>query len=67
MNHRIARRRLGAVYATRDNIIYLQRLGQQAREAEAAERIEELLGPAGLEYARTLMGAEVLAALAGVS
>ena len=64
MKASIARRRLGATYTTQGNIIYLHRLGQQA-QAEA--KIEELLGPAGLELARSLMPAEVLAALPGAS
>jgi len=54
VNARVARIRAGngATHTTQDNIVYLHRLGRQAREAR---RIAELLGPAGLVFLRDLL------------
>jgi hypothetical protein len=67
MSHMLSnRKRPASPYTPQQNVVYYLDLGRRAREAEEA-RIAELLGPAGMELAREIMGAEVLDALAVTS
>ena len=54
MNPTIARRRLGPVFTTQNQLAYSLAAGRRARE-EA--RIAELLGPAGLVFLQDLLAA----------
>ena len=67
MSHNLStRKRPASPYTLKQNGVHYLDLGRRAREAEEA-RIAELLGPAGMELAREIMGAEVLDALAVTS